>query len=227
MFTFLTKIFGKQNTQNALRKRRLAKLTNPNYGYLFDKSILDDTKAWVCLDFEMTGLNPKTDHILSVGAVKIVKDDTGFSLDTASSLSLVCRPPVMPTEQTIVIHGLRPIDLTNGISYDQMLDKLLPMIGTNPIVGFATKMDMAFLQKQVKQKLGVTLLNQCIDVSMMEQNYRQQKTKNPDMVVSPKHLHTLIKEYNIPLLPAHDALNDALMTAMVFCAIQHKFASKN
>ena len=60
----------------------------------------------------------------SVGAVQVRKESNGFVIDTDSALSLVCRPPVMPTHDTIVIHGLRPIDVDNGLSYDEMLTQL-------------------------------------------------------------------------------------------------------
>lgn len=90
------------------------------------------------LDFEMTGLNPKTDHILSVGAVRLHRaGDASMQIDTGNALSLICRPPVMPSKETIVIHGLRPSDVEHGISYDEMLPLLLEFIGNRPIVGFA------------------------------------------------------------------------------------------
>ncbi len=107
-------------------------LTDPSFGYLFDKPPADE---WISLDLEMTGLNPKTDHILSVGAVKISRTDGVLSIDTANALSLVCRPPVMPSTDSIVIHGLRPMDVENGVDYDQMLKILLPFIGSRPILG--------------------------------------------------------------------------------------------
>ena len=91
------------------------KLSDPSFGYLFDKPPADE---WISLDLEMTGLNPKTDHILSVGAVRIFRTDGVLSVDTANALSLVCRPPVMPSTDSIVIHGLRPMDVENGVGYD-------------------------------------------------------------------------------------------------------------
>lgn len=190
-------------------------LKRPEYQYLFDTPA---TQEWVCLDLEMTGLNPKTEHILSVGAIKIVQKDGVLSIDTGNALSLICRPPTLPSPESIIIHGLRPVDVENGISYDELLTQLLPFIGNRPIVGFCIDMDMAFLNAIIKPFLGTTISPELLDVTILEQRLRQRKAMS-DIAVHRKHLNVLIDEYHIPRLPAHDALNDALMTAMVFCHV--------
>lgn len=216
MMNFFKKLFDKNYKFNHLRHQALSQLTDDNYCYLFDETTADE---WICLDFELTGVNPKSDKILSVGAVKIIKDNGFLTLDMASALSMICRPPVMPTTDSIVIHGLRPMDLESGVDYKTMLQALLPLVGSRPIVGFCPQMDQAFLNHEVKNLLGVALINPCLDVSIMEKNHRQKLIRNPDMIAEQKHLSTLLSEYDIPLLPAHDALNDAVMTAMLFCRL--------
>ncbi|MGK0255909.1 MAG: DNA polymerase-3 subunit epsilon, partial [Arcobacteraceae bacterium] len=42
------------------------KLTNEKYSYLFDKYDGDEN---VCFDCETTGLNPKKNEIISIGAI--------------------------------------------------------------------------------------------------------------------------------------------------------------
>lgn len=209
MFSKLSQLFA---TSQQSRQRQ--KLTKPEYGFLFDAP---PTNEWVSLDFEMTGLNPKTDHILSVGAVRLHRaEDASMQIDTGNALSLICRPPVMPSKETIVIHGLRPSDVEDGISYDEMLPLLLEFIGNRPIVGFAVNRDIAFLNALLKPWLGVSLPNPVLDVSVIEQQARQRKQHQTDHAVEPKHLNVLLAEFGIPILPAHDALNDAIMTAMLF-----------
>lgn len=210
MFDFVKKLFN--NNQKG-------KLTSPEYSYLFDEPPADE---WVCLDLELTGLNTKSDHILSVGATKIIKDGTTFRVDTASALSIICRPPVMPDTNSIVIHGLRPMDVENGLTYDEMLAQLLPFIGARPIVGFCTSMDVVFLNTLIKPRLGIKLPNRLLDVSILDQKIRQKANKNGDLPVDKRHLNELLQSYKIPILPAHDSLNDALMTAMLFCHLKSK-----
>lgn len=199
------------------RAQHLKKLTRPEYAYLYEPA---HESEWVSLDFEMTGLDPKSDHILSVGAVRIIQDKNGLWLDSAGALSIVCRPPVMPSDDSIIVHGLRPCDVASGVDYETMLGELLPFIGNRAVVGFCTEMDMAFLNALVKPFLGTPLINECLDVSLMEQALAQKQHSGHEMLAKRKHLTTLLEEYAIPRLPAHDALNDALMTAMVFCHLK-------
>ena len=206
MFNAIKNMFGGQKLE-----RQKQRLTKPEYNYLFDVEVPNE---WVSLDLEMTGLNPKQDHILSVGAVVIHRENDGFVIDTDDALSIVCRPPVMPTDATIVIHGLRPIDVENGLSYDEMLSQLLPMLKNRPVVGFCVDMDMAFVNAVAKPFLGVELSNKLVDVSQLYQ-YNQHR-HDPNQVGQLKHLTKLLEEYKIPQLPAHNALNDAIMTAMLF-----------
>lgn len=213
MFDFLKNLFGGQSLPP----------TDPKYAHLSAHlTASSPTDEWVCLDLELTGLDPKSEHILSVGAVKINKTGDSFVIDTANAISIICRPPIMPNTSSIIIHHLRPCDVENGVSYDEMLGTLLPFVGTRPIVGFCTSMDVAFLNALVKPRLGKKLPNTLIDVSQLDQKLRQKTNKNSDLPIDKRHLNELLHAYRIPILPAHDSLNDALMTAMLFCHLKGK-----
>lgn len=201
---------------NGKRERQKKRLIRPEFEHLFSPTPVD---KWVSLDLEMTGLNPKQDHILSIGAVHLEKTEQGLIIDSGNALSLVCRPPVMPTDETIVIHGLRPSDVENGLSYDEMLPILLNFIENRTVVGFCVAMDMAFLNTIVKPFLGVNLPNASIDVSQL--HLQQQQRQNPNHIYQAKHLNQLLDEFHIPKLSAHDAVNDAIMTAMLFAHLNN------
>lgn len=201
---------------NGKRERQKKRLIRPEFEHLFSPTPVD---KWVSLDLEMTGLNPKQDHILSIGAVHLEKTEQGLIIDSGNALSLVCRPPVMPTDETIVIHGLRPSDVENGLSYDEMLPILLNFIENRTVVGFCVAMDTAFLNTIVKPFLGVNLPNASIDVSQL--HLQQQQRQNPNHIYQAKHLNQLLDEFHIPKLSAHDAVNDAIMTAMLFAHLNN------
>lgn len=169
---------------------------------------------WVAIDCEMTGLNPKKHHLLSVAAIHI----NGDSIDTGNGLHLVCSPPVMPDRDTIVIHGLRSADVEHGMSYDEMLALLLPFINNRPIVGFCPQIDTAFLNPLVKHYMGVVLPNQVIDVRRL---YSQRiGDYNPNVPKQSQQLPKILAHYNIPEFGSHDAYNDAVMTAMAFMHVR-------
>ena len=171
-------------------------------------------KQWVALDCEMTGLNPKKHHLLSVAAIHI----NGDSIDTGNGLHLVCRPPVMPERDTIVIHGLRSADVAQGISYEEMLALLLPFVNNRPIVGFCPQIDMAFLDPLVKHYMGVKLPNKVIDVRRL---YSQRMgDSQPNVPKQSQQLPKILAHYNISEFGSHDAYNDAIMTAMAFMHVR-------
>ena len=190
-------------------KSRLQKLalTRPELACLFTAP---NEQQWVAIDCEMTGLNPKQNHLLSIAAIHI----NGDRIDTGNGLYMVCRPPVMPAADTIIIHGLRPRDVQGGMTYEEMLALILPFIGNRPIVGFCTALDLAFLNPLVKAYMGTALPNQTVDI----RNLYNRRTGNRTGGINhhSHHLDSIVKELNIPELGSHDAYNDAVMTAMAF-----------
>ncbi|PNK61827.1 3'-5' exonuclease [Psychrobacter sp. FDAARGOS_221] len=182
-------------------------LSRPEYAFMFEPAAKDE---WVVIDCEMTGLNAKKNHLLSVAAIHI----DGSVIDTAQGLHLICRPPMMPTEDTIIIHGLRPLDVEYGLSYEQMLQILLPFIGNRRIVGFCPQLDMSFLNPLAKTYMGTPLPNPVIDIRHLYNRYSGDRTQG--VAHQAQQLTAICESLDIPELGAHDAYNDALMTAMAF-----------
>lgn len=185
-------------------------LTRPELAAMFEPPA---PNHWVAIDCEMTGLNPKKHHLLSVAAIHI----NGNTIDTGNGLHLVCRPPVMPDRDTIVIHGLRRADVEHGMSYEQMLAVLLPFIGNRPIVGFFPQIDTGFLNPLIKSYMGSPLPNEVIDVRLL---YARQIGARTDMPNQCQQLRYILAHYDIPELGTHDAYNDAVMTAMAFLHVR-------
>ena len=171
-------------------------------------------EQWVAIDCEMTGLNPKKHHLLSIAAIHI----NGNTIDTGNGMHLVCRPPVMPDRDTIVIHGLRTADVEHGMSYDEMLALLLPFINNRPIVGFCPQIDTGFLNPLVKRYMGTTLPNEVIDVRHLYSRRMGDRTQG--IPTQSQQLGNILAHYQIPKLGSHDAYNDAIMTAMAFLHVR-------
>lgn len=187
------------------------RLQRPKLASMFEPPI---DGQWVAIDCEMTGLNPKKNHLLSVAAIHI----NGDTIDTGNGLHLFCRPPVMPDRDTIVIHGLRTADVEHGISYDEMLALLLPFIDNRPIVGFCPQIDTAFLNPLAKHYMGTTLPNKVIDVRQLYSRRMGDRTQG--IPNQSQQLTNILAHYNIPEFGNHDAYNDAVMTAMAFLHVR-------
>lgn len=186
------------------KKRQLQR---PELASMFEPPL---PERWVAIDCEMTGLNLNKHHILSVAAIHI----DGNNIDSGNGLHLICRPPVMPNSDTIVIHGLRASDVVIGMSYDEMLAQLLPFIDNRVLVGFCPQIDLAFLNPLVKPYLGTRLPNQVIDIATLFG--KKSGHFDPNFPAPSQHLTQILAHYRIPDIGSHDAYNDALMTAMAF-----------
>jgi len=192
------------------KKIRCARLTNKKYEFLFGIPPQDE---YVCLDTETTGLNPRNDEILSIGAV-IIKNNKILMRKT---LNLFVKPSNRVSEQSIKIHQIRPIDLENACDPQTAILELLDFIGSRPIVGYYIKFDMAMINKYTKKYIGSTLPNESIEVSSM---YYKTRPKNSEYQFVDLKFDTIIKTLDIPVLGKHDALNDAIMTAMIFLKVK-------
>ena len=186
-------------------------LQRPELATMFTQSA---PEQWVAIDCEMTGLNPKKHHLLSIAAIHI----NGNTIDTGNGMHLVCRPPVMPDRDTIVIHGLRTADVEHGMSYNEMLALLLPFIDNRPIVGFCPQIDTGFLNPLVKRYMGTTLPNEVIDVRYLYSRRMGDRTQG--IPNQSQQMSNILAHYQIPELGSHDAYNDAIMTAMAFLHVR-------
>jgi len=186
------------------------KLKDKKYDFLFDDPIPNE---YVCLDCETTGLNPKKDEILSIGAVHIKEN----KVIMRKTFNIFVKPSKNISAESIKIHRIRPIDLENAVSPEEAILKILDFIGSRPIVGYYIKFDIAMISKYTKQYIGVKLPNESIEVSSM---YFKSKKKTSEYEFIDLKFDTILKELNIPTLGKHDALNDAIMTSMMFLKLK-------
>lgn len=186
------------------------KLKNKKYDFLFDTSIENE---YVCLDCETTGLNSRKDEILSIGAVHIKNN----KILMRKTFNIFVKPSKKISAESIKIHHIRPIDLENAVNPQEAILKLLDFIGSRPIVGYYIEFDIAIISKYTKQYIGIKLPNESIEVSSM---FYKTKKKTSEYEFIDLKFDTIMKELDIPRLGKHDALNDAIMTSMIFLKLK-------
>jgi DNA polymerase-3 subunit epsilon len=192
-------------------KRNAKNLKDERYRFLFDEAPLDEV---VVFDTETTGLNPKKDEILSIGAVKL----KGNKILMSQKFELFVKPTREINEQSIKIHQIRNIDLQNGCEPREAIDRFLHFIGSRPLVGYYLEFDIKMINKYLKPYLGITLPNPQIEVSGL---YHDKKIKLiPDGVIDLR-FDVMMKDLGLPIFGKHDALNDAVMTAMMYIKLQN------
>lgn len=192
------------------------KLKDIKFDFLFEEPLPNE---YVCLDCETSGLNPKKDEILSIGAVHIKEN----KILMRKTFNIFIKPSKNINIESIKIHHIRPIDLENALDAKEAIYQLLNFIGSKPIVGYYIKFDVAIISRYTKEYIGVKLPNQTIEVSSM---YYKIRKKTTDYEFIDLRFDTILKNLNIPMLGKHDALNDAIMTSMIFLKLKELTPAK-
>jgi len=175
----------------------------------------------VSFDCETTGLNVGKDEIISIGAVRIAGD----RILASERLELIVRPQKGVSVQSILIHHLREQDVAQGISVDEAVQRLLRFIGPRPLVGYYLEFDVAMVNKVLHPMLGLGLPQPKIEVSALYHAYKMrqlplhQRQAPPDIDL---RLATMMHDLGLPMLDAHDPVNDAVMAAMAFIKLRHQ-----
>ncbi len=105
-------------------------------------------QAFVSLDLETTGLDPDTDDIIEVGAVKYHRGESAGSFSTLINPQL----PVPPFVQSLT--GIRTEDLTSAPVFAAISGELEEFVGGHPIVGHNVGFDLAFLHRKGLRPTG-------------------------------------------------------------------------
>jgi len=196
---------------NFKRNQKLKKLNDEKFSFIFDKEIKKN--EYIVLDTETTGLNPKNDEILSIGAVKVINN----KIITSESFEVFIKPLKEISHESIKIHHITKNDLEHAVPINQALKELLFFIGNLPIVGYYISFDINILNTYLKKYINTTLHNEQIELSSMY--YKRFKKQSVHEFVDLK-FDTIMQELNLPILGKHDALNDAIMSALMFLKLQ-------
>ncbi len=186
-------------------------LTDERFAFLFDETQNDEV---VVFDCETTGLNPKKDELISIGAVKI----RGNRILTDEAMHLYIEQKQQISHESITIHQIRHCDLENAISVEEAIEKFLYYIGNRTLAGYYLEFDVAMINKYTKPMYGITLPNRQEEVSAI---YYDKKIETIPQGHIDLKFNTILKDLDLPTLQAHDALNDAVMTAMIYLKLKH------
>ena len=192
-------------------------LTDEKFAFLFDETMEDEI---VVFDCETTGLNPKVDEIISIGAVKI----KGNKILTHEAIHLFVEQKQQISHESITIHQIRHCDLENAIPIEEAIEKFLYYIGSRKLLGYYLEFDVAMINKYIKPMFGITLPNKKEEISAI---YYDKKIMSIPQGHIDLKFDTILQDLDLPKLQAHDALNDAVMTAMMYLKLKHNRSVKS
>ncbi len=163
------------------------------------------------LDLETTGLNPKTDKIIEVGAIRVREGEI------CEEFSALVNPGRKLEERIIELTGITDEDLSGAPEIDEVWPRLLSFLGTDILVGHRILFDYSFLKKvAVNQKCAFE--RQGIDTLKIARKCL------PDL--ESRRLPDLCKHYEIPH-HAHRAVDDAVATFRLYEKLAAEFPEEN
>lgn len=165
---------------------------------------------YCAIDVETTGLDLRQDEIVSLGSTQI----HDARIKAAGNFYREVRPRRLPSVDSIRVHGLRSIDLENALSLEEIIPDFAAQISGRVVIAHAAWIERAFLQRHLR-RTGLEFSKLIIDTASLARaaGYAQEGNgREPS-------LEFLARRLNLPAYAPHNALGDALTTAVVFLAL--------
>ena len=182
---------------------------------------------FVALDFETTGLNSKTDDIVSVGLVPF----TLARIYCKQSKHWVVQPRRNLSESSIVIHGITHNDVDNAPDFDNIIAPLLDALRSKVIVVHYSAIERGFFNSALLLRLKEHIEFMVVDTMELERRALKAKQGLIGQLFNTKlgslRLNDCRKRYSLPVYEGHNALTDALATAELLQAqLRHHYTEE-
>lgn len=168
------------------------------------------TDSYVCIDLETTGLDPKRDKIIEIGAVKVEHNVVVGEWET------FVNPGRKLEERIVELTGIHDSQLENAPQIAEILSEFLAFIGENVLLGHSVLFDYSFVKKAaVNEKRSFE--RQGIDTLKIARKYLAE--------LESRSLGCLCQYYGISH-NAHRALEDAKATVALYRKLAECFQEK-
>ena len=163
--------------------------------------------SYVCVDLETTGLNPKYEKIIEIGAIKVVEGQVTETFSSFVNPGRKLEPRI--TELT----GICQEQVDSAPYIEEILPDFLEFCGDYALLGHRILFDYSFLKKaSVNQKL--TFERKGMDTLRIARRFLPE--------LEHRTLPFLCEYYGIPH-KAHRALNDAEATSRLYHILLDKY----
>jgi DNA polymerase-3 subunit epsilon len=161
-----------------------------------------DAARWVAIDCETSGLDPKRDRLLSVGAVKV----TAGRIEVGPAFHSLVAQAAPSASDNILVHGIGGDAQLGGRAQPEVLRELESFIGDAMPVGFHSPFDVEILRRH-----GFRARNRWLDLAELA----------PALFPGRKarQLEDWLAEFDIEVRDRHDSLGDAFATAQLLLVV--------
>jgi DNA polymerase-3 subunit epsilon len=180
----------------------------------FDGTWADDAPndgvRFVVLDSETTGLNPRTDRIITIGAVAVRAGEIRLD-DTFDALIKVER-----NTDAVTVHGVTRDESLKGVDESVALERFLAYLGDGVIVGHHIGHDIATLDVALERHWGIQLSNRSLDTMDLTLHLERDGAFIGRPAIREFTLDGLCAMFSVIPHDRHTAGGDAFITAQVF-----------
>jgi len=168
---------------------------------------------FVVMDLETTGLDPETDRVVSIGAVRVIEGRVRLG----EAFSEMVNPGRDIPAVAVKVHGITPDKIASARHGAEVFEDFLGFLGRDILVAHYAKFDLHFINRVMRGRYGFALQNLVLDTVLM----CQAVVLASDPYGISRHqkacrLEALAQRFGIATPERHTALGDALMTAMIF-----------
>lgn len=167
---------------------------------------------YTVIDLEMTGLNPKLDKVIEIGAVRV----RGHK--EAARYATLVNPKRSIPERVVELTGIMNEEAAAGLDEDEAMQALIAFLGDDVIVGHNVSFDYSFMKQWAVNKRIPLSLRACDTLRIARAILPGEQSKK---------LEDLCVYYRIERERAHRALDDAVETHRILeCMMQQILPEK-
>jgi DNA polymerase-3 subunit epsilon len=189
-------------------------MTVERYLAAFEDTFADDTPAervrFVVLDTETTGLDPRRDKIITIGAVAVC--DGEMLLDDAFEALL----KLAYNNSSVTVHGITRDEAAGGMEEAEALTLFLDYLRDGVIVGHHIGHDIQALNCACERHFNLTLRNRWLDTMDLTLHLNDAGAFSQRPMAKGFSLDALCEMFGVTAHDRHTAGGDAFLTAHVF-----------
>lgn len=184
------------------------------YGARFENTWTDATPhgevRFVVLDSETTGLDPRRDRLVTIGALAVAAGELCLD-DTYEALL-----PVTHNTAAVTVHGITRDQSRGGVEEPVALERLLEYLRDGVIVGHHIAHDVETLNAGYERHFGFELRNRTLDTMELALHVERAGGFGGRERFGSFSLDALCTAFGVVPRDRHTAAGDAFMTALVF-----------
>jgi len=171
---------------------------------------------WIVIDVESSGLNPRRDALIAVGAVAVVARRVALE----QSYYRVLRQQTPSGADNILVHRIGGTEQLEGGDPRDVLIGLLEFAGKSPCVGYNAAFDAAMLERAARTWLGERPRLVWLDLAWLGPAVARE-------VAGPRQpLEVWLQALGMPSAERHHALADAFATAQLLLVLERRAAEQ-